>query len=260
MAGFDRYEGILKLFLDGHSSWTVPAIADELATAQSSIYRSVRELVAAGFLEGTSESRYRLGPVFLEFDHALRASDLLVRSGGLFLRTLVEQAGLPCAAVLARLYGNRVMCVADARSARFDAETSYVRGRPMPILRGATSKAILASMTGRKRARLLSHLIDEHDPKREALNQELDQIRKVKMCVTRGEVDSGLVGMAVPVRNLGQGINASLSFIMKDSDASEAREPRLISLLASHAALVESFMNDAEVAAQQDVAEPDNTL
>ena len=255
MAGFDRYDNILKLFLEDQNAWTVPEIADALGTAQSSIYRTVRELVASGFLEGTSESRYRLGPIFLEFDHRLRASDLLVRSGGLFLRTLVQQAGLPCVAVLARLYGDRVMCVADARSGPFDAETSYVRGRPMPIMRGATSKAILASMSGRKRTRLLSNFMDEDDPARERLNKELDGIRRAKVSVTRGEVDTGLVGLAVPVKNESQGINASLSFIVKNSDATDAREPRLISLLTSHANLIESFLNDEDIAISMSAAE-----
>lgn len=93
MAGFDRYNNMLKLFLSEGTSWTVAEIAEALETSPSNVYRTVRELVEAGFLESTRESRYRLGPTFLEFEHRLRETDPLVRSGGVFLRTLVGTGG-----------------------------------------------------------------------------------------------------------------------------------------------------------------------
>jgi DNA-binding IclR family transcriptional regulator len=245
LAGFDRYDRVLRLFLEGQNSWTVAEISDALRTSASNIYRTVRELVAAGYLEGAAESHYRLGPVFLEFDHRVRETDPLVRSGGIFLNTLVEQAAVPCSAVLARLYGNKVMCVADARSARFDASTSYQRGRPMPLLRGATSKAILASLPTRKRNRLLQQIADQGGEKEPVGFEWFGAVRKVRFVVTRGEVDAGLLGAAVPVELKGLAMYASLSFILKQSDATEAVLTRLRALLDSYARLIEDFMQGA---------------
>ena len=244
MAGFDRYDYVLRLFLDGRNAWTVAEISDALGTSASNIYRTVRELVAAGYLESAAESHYRLGPVFLEFDHRLRESDPLVRSGSMFLMTLVEQAGVPCCAVLARLYGSKVMCVADARSARFDASTSYQRGRPMPLLRGATSKAILASLPTRKRNRLLQQIAEQDDDMLPGL-EALDKVRKARFVVTRGEVDTGLLGAAVPVELKDLAMYASLSFVLKQTDATEAVLTRLRGLLNSYARLIENFMQEA---------------
>lgn len=249
MAGFDRYNNMLKLFLSEETSWTVAELAEALETSPSNVYRTVRELVEAGFLESTRESRYRLGPIFLEFEHRLRETDPLVRSGGVFLRTLVEQAGQPCAAVLARLYGRRVMCVAEAHT--LDQRTSYERGKPMPIIRGATSKAILASMTTRKRNKLLTEVFDADTAIPDDLVTELNQIRRTGLSVTRGEVDSGMMGISVPVKNDDLGINASLSFVVCQSDTIEGRVPRLASLLTSHAALIENFMADTQAETQE---------
>ncbi len=246
MAGFDRYNNVLKLFLDERSAWSVADISSALDTSSSNIYRTVRELVAAGYLESAAESHYRLGPIFLEFDHRLRESDPLVRSGGIFLMTLTEQAGIPCCAVLARLYGNKVMCVADARSARFDAHTSYQRGRPMPLLRGATSKAILASLPARKRTRLLQQIAQNGEDVPPDMNEELDAARKARFVVTQGEVDAGLLGAAVPVGLKDLAMYASLSFVVKQEDVTDSVLKRLRGLLNSHARLIEEFMQEAE--------------
>lgn len=255
MAGFDRYNNTLKLFLSEASSWTVAELSDALETSPSNVYRTVRELVEAGFLESARESRYRLGPTFLEFEHRLRETDPLVRSGGLFLRTLVEQAAHPCVAVLARLYGRRVMCVAEAHT--LDQRTSYERGKPMPIVRGATSKAILASMTNRKRGKLLSEVFESGDGIPEKLNAELNQIRRTGLSVTRGEVDPGMIGIAVPIKNEELGINASLSFVVRQSESIDSRIPRLASLLTSHATLIENFMADTQAEIQEASPLPD---
>ncbi len=245
MAGFDRYDNILKLFIHQRSSWTAIDIAHELGGAQSTVYRTVRELVAAGFLESTIEAHYRLGPAFLEFEYSMRASDPLVRSGAIFLETLVEQAGVSCSAVLARLYGNRVMCVADAHSSDVTQETSFKRGRPMPILLSATSKAILAGLPGRRREQLFDAVGPKNPEERQSLTEELKNIKKRGISITSGELDKGAVGLASLVRNQSLGINASLSLILATKDYDESIKPRLLSLLTSNAKLIENFMEDA---------------
>ena len=91
MAGFDRYENILKLFTQAHSSWTVVEMSARLGGAAITTYRTVRELVAAGFLESAVEAQYRLGPALMEFEHIMRVTDPLVRAGSTFLEQLIGQ-------------------------------------------------------------------------------------------------------------------------------------------------------------------------
>ncbi|MCA8883599.1 MAG: helix-turn-helix domain-containing protein [Rhodobacteraceae bacterium] len=247
MAGFDRYENLLRLFLDSEPLWSVAGIAEALGTSPSNVYRSIRELVTAGFLEAAADSHYRLGPVFLEFEHRLRSSDPLVRSGTIFLTPLIEQAGIPCCAALARLYGTTVMCVADARSSRFDAQTSYERGRPMPILRGATSKAVLSALPTRKRDRILKSTADVGSD--EALRAELNEVRRAGMVVTVGEVDDELAGIAVPIDPGVQALYGSLSLIVRAAALTPEIEARLGMILKAHAALIENYVR-MEVSAE----------
>lgn len=245
MAGFDRYANLLQLFSEDRSHWSVAELAAALDLPVSTIYRTVRELVGAGFIESTVDARYRLGPAIVEFDRRIRLTDPLIRSGAVFLEPMVEQADVPVTAVLARLYGDRVMCVADARSPQFRTVTSFQRGRPMPILRGATSKAILAAMAPRRREKLVAQLGAAASADLAAMAAELDTIRRTGISLTRGEVDSGLIGIAAPVQHKGFGIHASATFILAASDSSDAVQARLCSLLASNARLIEAFMEEA---------------
>jgi DNA-binding IclR family transcriptional regulator len=245
MAGFDRYENILKLFTQTHSSWTVVEMSARLGGAASTTYRTVRELVAAGFLESAVEAQYRLGPALMEFEHVMRVTDPLVRAGPIFLESLVEQVTIPCTALLARLYGERVMCVAKAGSPIATQPSSYRRGRPMPILLGATSKAVLAGLTSRRRTQLMRSVGPKDPAQHLLLAAELDRIRKVGVSITSGEVDQGAVGVAVSIQNKSLGINASLSLIFAASEFGKVNDHTLTALLTSHARLIENFIEDA---------------
>ena len=114
MSGLKRFTGVLQLFDESKTVWTVQEMAVTLEIPQSTVYRTVRELLDENFLEAAGEARYRLGSVFMEYDRMLRLTDPLVRAGEAVLDDLVQQAGLPCVGLLCRLYNDQVMCVADA--------------------------------------------------------------------------------------------------------------------------------------------------
>lgn len=245
MMGIDRYVRVLALFGEDRSTWTVAEISEALDTSASTLYRLVREMVAVGFLESATEARYRLGPAFIEYARRIRMTDPLIRAGEMFLSNLVSLVGLPCSAILARLYGDNVMCVAEQRALQTNFATSYELGRPMPLLRGATSKAVLSELPSRQLKRLLDEQGGSIGLARDALIEELAAIRKAGVCLTKGEVDKGLVGIAAPVRNKILGINASLSIILPGQDLVAETVPRLFVLIASTASMIESFMEEA---------------
>lgn len=240
MSGLSRYVDVLRLFGEHQSEWTVQEIATSLDVPASTIYRTVRELVADNFLEPSTEANYRLGPAFIEFDRLIRMTDPLSDIGSSLLRECAMQARVPCAAVLARLYGDTVMCVADVTAKEATVRTSYERGRPRPLLQGATSKAILAQLPTRK----LSRLLADHTPRRkfdptpEQLREQLAAVRKRGYCVTRGEVDTGLMGIAAPVSLPERGLIASLSLIVEAAAIDDAAERRLVLLVVSTASLL----------------------
>jgi DNA-binding IclR family transcriptional regulator len=210
VSGFKRFTTVLQLFDEHRSVWSVQDMALKLEIPQSTVYRTVRDLLDENFLEAAGEARYRLGSVFMEYDRVLRLADPLVRAGEGVLRDLVDGAGVPCVALLCRLYNNQVMCVVDAtRGATF--HTSYERGRPMPLTSGAPSKAILAHLPPRRLTRLLDGL---EIVRLEALRRDLAAVRKTGICVTGGEIDRDVLGIAAPVFPRAPGSLASLSLVL----------------------------------------------
>ena len=95
--------------------------------------------------------------------------------------------------------------------------TSYERGRPMPLTQGATSKVILANLPRRRLARLLAKMDNEprnlQRPEAEEFRLELAEIRKRGYCMSRGEIDSDMMGFAAPILWAEFGIVASFSIV-----------------------------------------------
>lgn len=240
MSGLRRFVNILRLFGVERSDWTVHQISEALKVPASTVYRSVRELVATGFLEPSTEGHYRLGASFIEFDRLVRLTDPLVSKGTVFLTEIVGQAQLPCVAVLARLYDNRVMCVADQGTMSPMIHTSYERGLPRPLTRGATSKAILAQLPARRLTKLISSesWTTASGGNEADFRAELTAIRKKGYCVRRGEVDEGLAGIAAPVSVAERAITGSLSLVVRADDLDAATERRLVLLVMSSAKLL----------------------
>jgi len=245
MAGLNRFIDIVRLFDENHGEWTIPDMAKELGAPASTLYRNVRELSKAGFLEAARGSSYRLGPAFVEFDRRFQLTDPLIRSGSKFMLTLIDQVPVPCVVTLARLYDHQVMCILAEQSVDIRFQTSYQRGRPMPLLHGATSKSILASL----KPRHLAKLLDRPDSgvakmDRDRYMSELEAIRHHGYSITRGEVDAGLVGLAAPISNKKYGINASLSIIADGTQLDSEQERRVLPLLVSTAQVINNYIND----------------
>ena len=239
MAGLERFMAVLHLFDEATPAWTVQAIADRLDAPASTIYRSVRALVAAGFLAPAGEAHYRLGTAVLEFDRLIRLTDPLTIEGAAILASLVERADMACVGLVASLYGDTVMCVADAAARTPDFRPSYERGRPMPLLRGATSKVILADLPTRRLKQLIGRAPDlDSDADRDAFRWSLAVVRRQGYCVGRGELDPGLAGLAVPVRDPDGPTLASLSLVVRERDLTPEAERSLVMLLSASAALL----------------------
>lgn len=249
-SGVYRYKRILDQFTEEHSVWTVAALAAELGVASSTLYRQVRELVAVGFLEGTVDSQYRLGPAFVEFERRARRTDPLILAGNAFLAPLVKRMGFKCSALLARLYGNAVMCVADVHSPQMPLKSSFERGLPMPLVRSATARAALSSMESRRLKRLLAN---QTGLEGEALRKFLSELflsRRQGFWIAEGEVDPGAVAIAVPIRDRKLGIEASLSIFARIEDLPPGDRPRVVQQLSATAAEIERFLAEKSAAAK----------
>ena len=192
MAGFDRYSNVLRLFSADQSSLTVAQMAKAVRLPTSTVYRTVRELVASGFLESAAGSYFRLGPTFIEYNRTINQTDPLILSGRRTSATTGRRpAPTRCHGSGTPVWQSASCALPMPRSPSFRHDTSFQRGVPMPITRGATSRAILAQVRGKRLDRLLLSTELESGVSRQGFKQELKQIRRARLSVTRNEVDQG---------------------------------------------------------------------
>lgn len=213
-------------------------MADRLGIPGSTLYRTVRDLVGAGFLAPAAEAHYRLGTALIHFDRIIRLTDPLMTHGQTTLRQLTEAAEIECVGLLCNLYANQVMCVADATAGKPRFKSSYERGRLMPIMRGATSRVILANLPARKLKQILANEPDITPEREKEFRKDIQETRKQGFRVSYGEIDEGLAGLAVPVLVPDLHIMASLSLVVNQADLTSAQEQRLVMILITSASLL----------------------
>ncbi len=138
-----RVLAVLEVFSEERLEWTPDELMKELGYSRPTLYRYLKSLKDAGFLMPTGHGGFTLGPKVVEMDYLMRKSDALVLRGLPHLKDLIKTYS--CTALLVRWYGNRILCVASESSTK-NPLSSYPRGRPMPLGRGAITRSIMASL------------------------------------------------------------------------------------------------------------------
>lgn len=242
MASLASAMKVLRAFSAERPELSVSDLAEITGMPASTNYRIVRDLLREGLLVRWREGYYRIGTAVLAYERLLRLADPVVRIGQQTITELVGKVDVPCRGLVSCLYGDRVMCVADAAANTPSFVSSYERGRPMPLLQGATSKAVLAMLPPRTLKKLMA-VIDARA--QEALSAELRDIRRSGVRVSNEEVDEGVAGIAVPFRIGPPRVLGSLSLVIASDDISPATEMSLAKLLMSSRDTFETLINRA---------------
>lgn len=251
---FERMLALLGLFTEERPEWTPEALMARLGYSRPTLYRYLKTLKDSGLIVGRPNSGFTLGPKVVEMDYLLRRSDPLVLEGA---PALARLAGLyPCTVFLARWYGDKVLCVLCEQSAS-DLTSSYPRGRPMPIGRGATSRSILAFLPRRR----LMPLIESRMGDFRAVGfgatpadvlRGLAEIRRAGVAVARAEVTPGVVGVAAPVFDGGTAPVASLTLTIAEARAQDAVLARIERDVRGAAGVLSETLAQHRVAGAQD--------
>jgi DNA-binding IclR family transcriptional regulator len=196
----ERILRILELFTEDRLEWTAEEMIHALGYSRPTLYRYIKSLKELGFLAQNGSHGLTLGPRVVEMDFLMRKSDALLCQGQGLLQELA--AIHPCTALLVRWYGNKLLCVASEVSTP-DPRSSYPRGRPMPLARGAISRAILAHLPRKQVLEKVAENLLEFravglGDTPEQIADALRALRKGPI-IARGEVTEGVVGVAAPV-------------------------------------------------------------
>jgi DNA-binding IclR family transcriptional regulator len=197
----DRVLSVLDLFSESRPLWTPEDLMRELGYTRPTLYRYLKSLKESGLLMSTRGGHLTVGPRVVEMDYLSRRADPLVAAAAPHLARLT--AAHPCTALIVRWYGGKMLCVTSQSSAP-NPVSSYPRGRPMAMGRGAIARSIMAFLPKPHLMPLLTRYADDlRSVGTGTTTQEvlavLKRIRRAGVAVAFGEVTPGAIGIAAPI-------------------------------------------------------------
>lgn len=235
----EKVLGILSLFSDTRHSLKIEDLIEEMNLSQASVYRYVKALIDGGFVANAIDGSIIPGPRVIELDRLIRKTDPLLKLAVPKMKELGRD--IRGVVLLCGLRGDQVICTHEERTDD-RVVTSYERGRPMPLLRGATSKVILANLpTYHQKSLMLNYgpQIAEVGlgTSWSEFRNNLRKIRVAGFAIGKGELDKGVVGFAVPIL-LNDTAVASISIVQLASEFDEASFDTNVARLQAVAAAI----------------------
>lgn len=233
----ERVLAVLEVFTEDRLEWTPEELMEELGYSRPTLYRYLKTLKEAGLLLSMPNAGFTLGPKVVEMDYLMRKSDPLILHGAPHLKALTS--AYSCTALLVRWYGNRMLCV-DSMVSAPSPLSSYPRGRPMPMARGAIARSIIAFLPRRRMLPLIETMMDEFRDvgfgnNSEEIQESFRKVRRAGVAVAFGEVTPGVVGIAAPVFDAGRSPAASLCITIAREIVDDKTVEEIASAIRSHA-------------------------
>jgi DNA-binding IclR family transcriptional regulator len=223
---------VLSLYTADRPAWSPERAARKLNVSLATGYRYFNALVACGMLERLQRNRYVLGPAIVELDRQIRAADPLLKIARPVMVRLLKRVRQPATVLLCRYFRQQVMCIHEETNQADRAVSSYERGARRPLIRGATSRVILAHLPLRQ----LAEIWQDHRREIEAAGHGrsfaefrtvMQALRKAGIATGFGEIDPGRVGIAAPLLDRNGRIAGSVSIVVHAPRASDVAVNRL---------------------------------
>jgi DNA-binding IclR family transcriptional regulator len=215
MASISNALSILDLFNEQRPIWTAEEVIARLHFSQPTGYRYLRQLCAYGYLVRLP-SGYVLGPKIVELDYHIRLSDPILRGARAIMRELASRTGFEV--LLMSTFGDHIVTTHQEEGTE-TLTISFGRGHPMPLFRGAGSKAIVAFLPKAQQRRLYERNAEEAD--RAGLGSSFAEfeanmrtVRKARFAVSFGELNEGNVGIAAPIFQTSRTSYGSLTVVL----------------------------------------------
>ncbi len=197
-------------------------LSEQLQVPISSLYRHLKLLKEWSLIE---ESPYDktliIGPAALLLMRSYETSQHNLDEVDAVLTRLQKQTGEMAAYMVP--VGYRALCVSQKESMQA-LRCSYVQGQSQPLLRGASSKAMLAFMPAQRCEKILRYFGQQEQL--DKWQTELDKIRHRGYAVSTSEIDSGVSGISAPVMKGSKLIGAVT--VMAPADRVETHKQKII--------------------------------
>jgi DNA-binding IclR family transcriptional regulator len=233
----DRSLHLLKLLAtEPDAPWTLAGLARETGYGKSQILRMLATLEHHGFATRLSEpGGWTVGDGVLALTASWQVH--LLRLALPQLARLTSATGE--ASLLHVRAGHEAVCVEKVDTSH-PIRVAYNVGQRSPLVAGASGKVLLAFQDDRERALLRDGLVGVGgqpltDAQRDALEVELEAVRRVGWVETRGEVQAKVCAVAAPVLDQAGTLRASVTLVGPDDRwiAETERERREATIAAA---------------------------
>ena len=224
--GADRVLSVLATLAQHDRPLSITALVERTGLAQSTLYRQIALLKRWGFVfEHAGE--YGPGPLCLQLAWGFDQSSFLVHEAQADMAALADASGETVGLMAA--VKDQAVCL-DMVESRHPLRCSFVKGRGLPLINGASARSLIAFMPDGKRQSVLHQIGRTIDGAALAqLNVALNDIRTAGFAVTNGQVDPGVWGVSAPIFQRPQQAVASLTLMAPSTRAAD-RAPQLIAL------------------------------
>ncbi|MDM9557538.1 IclR family transcriptional regulator [Bordetella petrii] len=192
--GADRVLFVLATLARHDGPLSIAALADKTGLAQSTLYRQVALLKRWGFV-AEQGGEYGPGPLCVQLAWGFDQSSFLVQESQPDMARLAAESGETVGLLVAMR--DQAVCL-DMVESQHPLRCSFVKGRGLPLVRGASARSLMAFMPAARLHALLDDL-QRSGADVAALAASLESIRAAGYAVTDGEVDAGVWGVSVPV-------------------------------------------------------------
>src|ERR1700751_2525478 len=158
--GARRVLALLQAFSPQQHTLTARELADVTAIPLPSMYRFIALLRDMGMLVGDDRGAYHLSPRFISLARAAEAAETLIEIADPVMRDLVRECGETV--IFVRLVARVPVCVHRVES-EHHLRATFEPGQPLPLLRGASGRVLLAGLPARLRREYLAPLA-QSDP------------------------------------------------------------------------------------------------
>lgn len=192
--GADRVLFVLATLARHDGPLSIAALAEQTGLAQSTLYRQVAMLKRWGFVS-EQNGQYGPGPLCVQLAWGFDQSSFLVREAQPDMAKLAIESGETVGLLVAMK--DQAVCL-DMIESTHPLRCSFVKGRGLPLVRGASARSLMAFMPPTRLQAVLSDLKACGTDVSELVSS-LDPIREAGYVVTESEVDAGVWGVSAPI-------------------------------------------------------------
>ncbi|MFT0547199.1 IclR family transcriptional regulator [Allopusillimonas ginsengisoli] len=236
--GAERVLFVLATLARLERSVSISALVAETGLAQSTLYRQLALLKRWGFVVDNN-SEFMPGPMCVPLAWGFDRSSYLTQEAHSELEQLSRSSGESIGLLMA--FNNQAVCL-DMVESRQPLRCSFVKGRILPLCKGASAKALLAFMEKERRAAVFRYLVREKILSVEDIEQLEIELRAIVgrgFSTTDSEVDEGVWGVSAPVYQQGGNAVAVIT-LMAPNTRTRNRERFFIDMTVTVASRISS--------------------